>query len=104
MSNGRGRALSLGSWRIERRPEPRRIPAYRLGAVLIGLAIGLILAPIISGVPAGIFYETAWRGTIGSPLGLSNLLAVGTPLVIAGLAAAIPLRLGLWNIGIDGRS
>jgi simple sugar transport system permease protein len=28
---------------------------------------------------------------------------VATPLIIAGLAAAIPLRLGLWNIGIDGQ-
>ncbi|MDX6626407.1 MAG: ral nucleoside transport system permease protein [Solirubrobacterales bacterium] len=93
----------LAGWRIERRPEPRRIGLYRLTAVALGLALALILAPIISGASPDLFYETAWNGTLGSPLGIANFLAVATPLIIAGLAAAIPLRLGLWNIGIDGQ-
>jgi ABC-type uncharacterized transport system permease subunit len=93
----------LAGWRIERRPEPRRIGLYRLTAVALGLALALILAPVISGASPELFYETAWNGTLGSPLGIANFLAVATPLIIAGLAAAIPLRLGLWNIGIDGQ-
>ncbi|MBS1881445.1 MAG: ABC transporter permease [Actinobacteria bacterium] len=93
----------LANWRIERRPEPKRIAVYRLTAMLLGLALALFIAPIISGTDSATFYETAWQGTLGTPLGISNFLSVATPLVIAGLAAAVPLQLGLWNIGIDGQ-
>lgn len=97
-----GQRLFAG-WRIERRPEPKRIGVYRLTAMALGLALAMVLAPIISGADPGVFYETVWQGTLGTPLGLGNFLSVATPLIIAGLAAAVPLRLGLWNIGIDGQ-
>ncbi|MGD9734407.1 MAG: ABC transporter permease [Solirubrobacterales bacterium] len=93
----------FANWRIERRPEPKRIGVYRLAAMALGLALALFLAPIISGADPADFYETAWQGTLGTPLGFGNFLSVATPLIIAGLAAAVPLRLGLWNIGIDGQ-
>ncbi|MEI8057679.1 MAG: ABC transporter permease [Actinomycetes bacterium] len=90
-------------WRIERRPDPDRIGVYRLVAVLVGLAISLIVAPILSGVPVGDFYKAIWTGTIGTALGWSNVLTIAIPLTLAGLAAAIPYRLSLWNVGIDGQ-
>lgn len=61
------------------------------------------MAPILGSAPAGEFYSQAWIGTFGSNFGLANVLTVATPLMIAGLAASIPYRLGLWNIGIDGQ-
>jgi simple sugar transport system permease protein len=88
---------------MERRGEPRFIGPYRVLAIIVGLAIALLLAPILAGVSASEFYDIAWTGTLGSSLGQGNVLTVAVPLAIAGLAASIPYRLGLWNIGIDGQ-
>jgi simple sugar transport system permease protein len=89
--------------RVERRSDPRYPAVYRVASILVGLAVALLVAPVLGSVPASDFYDLAWTGTLGSPLGLANVLTVAAPLIIAGLAASIPYRLGLWNIGIDGQ-
>lgn len=98
-----GLRRALAGWRLERRPDPRRMGLYRVTAVCIGVAVALLIAPLLSTTSSSTFYNTAWTGTLGSPLGMANYLAVAAPLIIAGLGASIPLRLGLWNIGIDGQ-
>jgi ABC-type uncharacterized transport system permease subunit len=90
-------------WSIERRPDPKQISLYRIVAVLAGLAIALLVAPVFSNVTAGDFYSSVWSGTLGSSLGMSNVLTILVPLALAGVAAAVPYRLGLWNVGIDGQ-
>lgn len=100
---GRPRRGRVIPWSIERRPDPKQIGLYRVVAVLAGLAIALLVAPTFSDVPAGDFYSSVWSGTIGTPLGLSNVLTIFVPLVLAGVSAAVPYRLGLWNVGIDGQ-
>ena len=77
---------------IERRPDPERIAAYRIGAVLLGLAVSLLLAPSFSGVGYSTFYTAVWNGTLGTSLGFSNVLTIAIPLTLAGLAASIPFR------------
>ncbi|PHX61192.1 MAG: hypothetical protein CK552_01855 [Actinobacteria bacterium] len=94
---------SFSPWRIERRPDPERISLYRISAVLLGLAVSLVVAPFFTSTPPAEFYGAIWSGTFGSPLGMSNVLTIATPLILAGLAASIPYRLGLWNVGIDGQ-
>ena len=76
---------------------------YRLIAIVIGLVVAILVAPLLGSTPASEFYDIAWTGTLGSTLGFGNVLTVAIPLAIAGLAASIPYRLGLWNIGIDGQ-
>lgn len=93
----------LAGWRIERRPDARRIGLYRVSAVCVGVAVVLLIGPLFATTSASNFYSLAWTGTFGSSLGLENFLTVAAPLIITGLAASIPLRLGLWNIGIDGQ-
>ncbi|MDX6622989.1 MAG: ral nucleoside transport system permease protein [Solirubrobacterales bacterium] len=90
-------------WRIERKVDPKHIGFYRIGAVLFGLAVSVLLAPFFSGTPPSEFYDYMWTGTLGSPLGTANLLAIAIPLILAGLAASVPFRLRLWNVGIDGQ-
>ena len=90
-------------WHIERRPDPSRIGVYRIVAVLVGLAVSLLSAPFFSSVSPSEFYKSIWSGTFGSSLGMGNLLTIAIPLLLAGLAASIPYRLGLWNVGIDGQ-
>jgi len=94
---------SLWPWRIERRPDPERIGLYRISAVLLGLAVSLVVAPLFTSTPPAEFYSAVWLGTFGSTLGMSNVLTISMPLILAGLAASIPYRLGLWNVGIDGQ-
>ncbi|MEA2418095.1 MAG: ral nucleoside transport system permease protein [Thermoleophilaceae bacterium] len=98
----KGRGLA-GRWRLEKRPEPKRVGLYRLIGGLSGVAIALVVIPLASATDPADFYDTLWTGTLGTPLGLSNVLSIAAPLIIAGLAASIPYKLRLWNIGIDGQ-
>jgi general nucleoside transport system permease protein len=94
---------ALAGWRIERRSRPRWVPAYRVGAIVAGIVVALLIGPLLSTTSSSQFYRLAWNGTLGTSIGIGSVLTVATPLVIAGLAAAIPYRVGLWNIGIDGQ-
>jgi general nucleoside transport system permease protein len=89
-------------WRVERRAEPQSLAWYRSGAMVIGLLIAVLIAPMLTDQGTGI-YRQLWTATLGSTIGLENVLALATPLVLTGLAAAIPYRVGLWNIGGDGQ-
>ena len=90
-------------WRLERKVDPKYIGLYRIGAVVVGLVLALLLAPLFSTASASQFYHYVWTGTLGTPIGTANTLAIAIPLIIAGLAASIPYRLRLWNVGIDGQ-
>lgn len=107
MTRTSGGARELGRrifpWSIERRPDPERIGVYRVAAVVIGLVVALVAAPFLSTVEPLTFYRTVWSGTFGSALGMSNVLTIVVPLLLAGIAASVPYRLGLWNVGIDGQ-
>jgi ABC-type uncharacterized transport system permease subunit len=51
-------------------------------------------------------FTTLWymvSGALGSQYELSETLMVMTPLILCGLAAAIPFSARLWNIGGDGQ-
>jgi simple sugar transport system permease protein len=76
---------------------------YRIGAVVIGLSLALAFAPLFSSAPTGQLYNYIWEGTLGTPIGIADTLAIAIPLIIAGLAASVPYRLQLWNVGIDGQ-
>lgn len=43
------------------------------------------------------------RGAVGSKFGLGETLTIASVLMLTGLAAAIPFRAGLWNIGGEGQ-
>ena len=92
-----------GSWHIERRAQPLNLNLFRFGAVALGLVVSLALAPLFGSVPPHEMYSAMWSGTFGSATGMANVLTVAIPLLLAGLAASIPYRLQLWNVGIDGQ-
>jgi ABC-type uncharacterized transport system permease subunit len=95
--------LSLRGWRIRRRPVPRPVAPYRVAAILVGGGVALALGPTVSSQDASSFYSTVWYSTFGTPLGFSDVLIVATPLLLTALAACVPYRLKLWNIGGDGQ-
>jgi general nucleoside transport system permease protein len=48
-------------------------------------------------------YAALIRGSIGGPSQLSETLVSATPLILTGLAVAVPFRGGLFNIGGEGQ-
>lgn len=98
------RALLPGAgWRIERRPVPGNPAIYRAGSVLAGVAAAALAALLLSGSSAGGFFSDLWNLTLGSTVGIHGLALLATPLILTGVAVAVPLRLGLWNVGADGQ-
>jgi general nucleoside transport system permease protein len=77
-----------------------------LGRRLIAVAIAVVISAAFIGLqssPTGSVWESVWLSTFGSPLGIGSVLQLTMPLVVAGCAAALAQRAGLWNIGIQGQ-
>ncbi|HLI14555.1 MAG TPA: ABC transporter permease [Acidimicrobiales bacterium] len=77
--------------------------AARVVLPLVG-AFAVICA-VIAGLGANPFtvLGSMVTGSLGSQYDLAETLMVTMPLVLCGLAAAIPFSAGLWNIGGDGQ-
>jgi simple sugar transport system permease protein len=90
-------------WGLERNATAEHVMWYRLVAICIGLALALVLGPLFVDQTSGEIREHVWQQTFGTSLGIGNVLSVATPLILTGLAACVPYRLGVWNIGADGQ-
>jgi len=74
-------------------------PAWTL---LIGFAVASLLILAAGGAPLAV-YRLFAAGTWGNPYGIGQVLFKTTPLVFTGLAVAVGLRAGLFNIGAEGQ-
>jgi len=90
MKSQKSSSLSLG---------PFLIPVL---SVIVALAIGGILVYIQGSNPL-LAYLVLFTTAFGSVDGIATTLAKATPLVLSGLAVAICLRAGLFNIGAQGQ-
>ncbi len=77
----------------------RAIPLISIAASLL-LVAALLAAMGINPVEA---YSTMFFRSFGSKFGLTELFVKTTPIILTGLAVAIPYRAGLWNIGAEGQ-
>ena len=81
-----------------------------LGSVLIAFVAGAIIVAATGGNPLQA-YQALICGGFGlfcfggepSVLQLSNTLVFVTPLIMAGIAVALPFRAGMFNIGAEGQ-
>jgi len=71
-------------------------------AVFIALFIGGILIKL-QGLDPIAAYKSLFKTAFGSIEGIGATLGKSTPLVLAGLAVAVGLRAGLFNIGAQGQ-
>lgn len=71
-------------------------------AVLLALVIGGVLIGLTGHNPF-VAYRELFGGAFFDYWGFSDTLVKLSPLLLAGLAVAIPLRLGLFNIGAEGQ-
>lgn len=71
-------------------------------ALIIPLIIGAVIITILGYNPLYIYYEVL-KGSLGTPSSISNTVSKIIPLIMTGLALAIPFRVGLFNIGGEGQ-
>lgn len=76
--------------------------AAPLLAAGIGILAGTLLAACFGASP-WTFLTTLLGGTLGSGYAVGQVLFKATPLLFTGLAAALPFRAGLFNIGAEGQ-
>ncbi len=69
-------------------------------ALTLGIGAACMLA---AGADPARVYLRLVRETLFSPYGLGQTLFKATPLILTGLAVAIPFRAGLFNIGAEGQ-
>lgn len=73
-----------------------------LVALVLAFAVGAVLIRL-QGVNPAYAYRTLFGSALLTPDGLLRTLQKTTPLVLSGLAVAVALRVGLFNIGAQGQ-
>jgi len=92
------------AWRVV------RALAIPLGSVLLAFLVGAVIVGVTNGNPV-LAYQALVCGGFGlfcfggeqPALQLSNTLVFLTPLIMTGIAVALPFRAGLFNIGAEGQ-
>ena len=88
-----------------------RLPPLRIWALFAGTLLLLVGALVASNVvryghlqgnPLAPLPEL-FKGSLGTPTGLTKSFENTTPLLIAGVAVFVALRAGLFNIGVEGQ-
>lgn len=87
---------------IERKPAFAVDARHRVAAVSLGVLVALTFGILVSGATLQVFRDL-WTSSFGTPRGIRDVTTLALPLLLTGLAAAIPLRVGLWNIGGEGQ-
>lgn len=73
-----------------------------LWAALVAMAVASVLTRLYGQSPLAV-YRLLFAGTWGSSYGLGQVLFKTTPLLFTGLAVAVALRAGLFNVGGEGQ-
>ncbi|NOZ48881.1 MAG: ABC transporter permease [Chloroflexi bacterium] len=69
--------------------------------LLVALIMGAIMMTL-SGKNAMEAYRVLFGSALGSKTAIANTLLASTPLIFAGLGAAIAFRAGVFNVGVEG--
>jgi simple sugar transport system permease protein len=70
--------------------------------LLVAIVVGDLLILVFGQSPAAV-YRLLLEGTWGNPYGIGQVLYKATTLTFTGLAVAIGIRAGLFNIGAEGQ-
>ncbi|MBD3813559.1 MAG: ABC transporter permease [Betaproteobacteria bacterium] len=78
--------------------EPLLVPT---GAILVGMLLFAGFVALVGQSPPEVFL-TLYQGGFGSSFSLQNTLVLASPLILTGLAVAIPAQAGMIMIGGEG--
>ncbi len=76
--------------------------AARVAAIVLALLTAALLLALTGANPMALGARVI-GSTFGSSFGLEDLALLVTPLILTGLAVAVALRIGAWNIGAEGQ-
>ncbi|MDH4145370.1 MAG: ABC transporter permease [Acidimicrobiia bacterium] len=90
--------------RLERRLEQRwwHAALTPVLAVLAAFAVGAVFLAVEGFNPITV-YRALFEASFTSTFGITDSLAIATPLVVTGLAAGVAFRMNLFNIGAEGQ-
>ena len=71
-------------------------------AFLAALILGAVAIALIGQSPLDA-YRALWEGSLGTPEAWARTLEQATPLLLTGIAVAVGLSAGLFNIGAEGQ-
>lgn len=92
------------SLRFQRFPSPR--PGVAMAARVAAVALALLTAAALiaaAGLDPVALGRRVIQNTFGSRFGMEDLGLLLMPLIYTGLAVAVALRIGAWNIGAEGQ-
>ncbi len=78
----------------------------RLASSLLSFVVAIVVATLFiaaAGFDVSDGYQAILKGAFGSPAAVADDLSRATPLIFTGLAVAIALRAGLFNVGVQGQ-
>jgi ABC-type uncharacterized transport system permease subunit len=81
---------------------PWTLIATRIMAVLAALLVACVVFTLRGFHPLELF-SSVMDASFGNEFGLEDLGLLVAPLMLTGLATAVTLRIGLWNIGAEGQ-
>jgi ABC-type uncharacterized transport system permease subunit len=91
---------------VRRLAQPQRLTLRGVLRILIAFAATIaIFAVLIEllGADAGTAFRAVWDGSFGNKFNFGQTLMITALLAATGLAAAIPFRAQLWNVGGEGQ-
>jgi len=74
----------------------------RGAAIVLALVVASALLAVAGANPLALGQQIV-KSTFGSRFGLEDVALLITPLIFTGLAVAVALRIGAWNIGAEGQ-
>ena len=100
----RSRLAFLSHWRVERRTSvsARITILSRLLAVVLAFAVAGVVVEL-AGMSSISLFSKAFGATFGSFRGIQQLMLLATPITLTGFAVIIGMKMGVWNIGIEGQ-
>jgi simple sugar transport system permease protein len=75
---------------------------FLAGSLALGLAISLAILAVAGITPEQVFDEMIVN-TLLNPESLAIVLTQAAPLIMVGIAAGLAVRVGFWNLGLEGQ-
>jgi ABC-type uncharacterized transport system permease subunit len=92
--------------RISVEPRAAASPLVRFGVPVAALAAALVVGGLILAAAGNNpleAYETMFNASMNGKRSITRTLALATPLILTGLAAAVAFRMRVYNIGAEGQ-
>ena len=96
-------APGVGVGRAPWRWRAAALAAARFAAAIGGAVLIFAVFMLVKGANPFTAYKDMLTSTFSGTDGLGNILIKATPLILAGLAVAVPARAGLINVGGEGQ-